>query len=239
MELLRGSDLGALLRREYRMGVVEILEMAHDVAHALDAAHRAGVVHRDLKPQNVFRVNKTTPDGPGWKVLDFGVCSLPGSTGTLTDRELVGTPHYMSPEQAQGSKGDHRTDVFAMGVLLYRVLTGQLPFAGEGHAVLYAVVNEAPLRPREIAPWIPPDVERVLAIALAKTPAERFDSAVELADALRAAVNEELPDETRVRADELLRRAPWRREAVTTVVAGRRCLSLDASAEVAARPSDA
>jgi hypothetical protein len=213
MELLHGSDLGARLRREDRLAIDDVLGMAHDIGAALDVAHRAGVIHRDLKPQNVFHTRGADGSAGCWKVLDFGVCALRSSNGTLTNRDMIGTPHYMSPEQVLGYRSDHRADVFAMGVLLYRVLTGQLPFSGDAATALYAVVYESPPRPSLIAPRVSLDVERVLALALAKSADHRIASATELADALRRAVAGALPRELRQRADALVVAAPWGRAA--------------------------
>jgi tRNA A-37 threonylcarbamoyl transferase component Bud32 len=215
MELLRGCDLGWSLRHSDRFDLDDVVVMTHDIAAALDVAHRAGVVHRDLKPQNVFRAQHGNGLRAHWKVLDIGVCALRGSNGTLTERYIIGTPHYMSPEQVLGQASDHRTDVFAMGVLLYRVLTGQLPFGGDGPSVLYGVVHETPTRPRDVVPWLPADVERVLALALAKSPDHRFASAVELGEALRDAAREDLSAGLRARADALVRAAPWGVDAPT------------------------
>jgi serine/threonine protein kinase len=112
-----------------------------------------------------------------------------------------------------GYRSDHRADVFAMGVLLYRVLTGQLPFSGDAATALYAVVYESPPRPSLIAPRVSLDVERVLALALAKSADHRIASAKELADALRRAMAGALPRELRQRADALVVAAPWGRAA--------------------------
>lgn len=209
MELLEGEDLGALLRRRIKLPLDEALSMVEDVARGLDVAHRAGVVHRDLKPSNLFAARS----GDGritWKILDFGVSRLRGSRGTLTEGNIVGTPGYMSPEQAQGRETDGRADLFSLGALLYRTLTGRRPFSGSDvPQILYGVVHSQPLRPRELAPGLPRDVEAVLAIALAKQARDRFASAPELAAAFEAAATGRLEESLRSRAEAILTRTPW------------------------------
>src|SRR5262249_44281808 len=154
--------------------------------HGLEAARAAGIVHRDLKPRNLFFAE----DGltrRTWKILDFGVSKLGDAEGTQTKDMLVGTPAYMAPEQANGGQVTHRTDIYALGVIAYRILTGRPAFTGERTAeTLYQVVYQMPPKPSEVS-RVPPDIDLVLAIAIAKEPAARFDSGAELADALEAA----------------------------------------------------
>lgn len=205
MELLSGSDLGSILRDRGTLTVRETSELVRDVANALDEASAAGIVHRDIKPQNLFRVLEPAQ---AWKVLDFGVSRFIDTTSSLTEG-AIGTPSYMAPEQCRGEPVDHRADVFALAVVAYRALTGQPPFSGPDHfAVLYAVVNEQPARPSDLVP-LPLDVDAVIAIGLAKERSERFQSATELADALSRAAHNALPGEIRERAARLLARAPW------------------------------
>ena len=209
MELLEGEDLGALLRRRTQLPLDEARAMVEDVARGLDVAHRAGVVHRDLKPSNLFAAR-----GDGgqvtWKILDFGVSRFRGSRGTLTEGHVVGTPGYMSPEQAQGKETEAAADLFSLGAVLYRALTGRRPFTGgDVPQILYGVVYTQPPRPREIAAHLPRDVEAVLAIALAKRARDRFASAPELAAAFQAAARGRLGDTLRRRAEAILASAPW------------------------------
>ncbi|HEY8040593.1 MAG TPA: serine/threonine-protein kinase, partial [Polyangiaceae bacterium] len=143
-----------------------------------------------------------------WKILDFGVARLAGEE-TLTQDQIVGTPNYMAPEQANGAAVTHRTDLFALGVIAYRALTGRPAFEGETTAeILYKVVHAMPPRPGELVP-LPPEVDLVLALALAKDPADRFDSAAELAQALDAASRGRLDAALRARAQRLLARLSW------------------------------
>jgi serine/threonine-protein kinase len=143
MELLNGTDLASKLRTETnRLPSDELVVLLDHVARALEVARLAGVVHRDLKPHNLFL------HGGTWKVLDFGVSKLMGSEGTLTGEGIVGTPQYMAPEQASGGHVTHLADVYALGAIAYRCLTGRTPFKGKDLAELvYQVVHSAPIRP--------------------------------------------------------------------------------------------
>jgi serine/threonine-protein kinase len=192
------------------------LELTAQVASALDVAHRVGIVHRDIKPENVFRAHGS--DGPRWVVLDFGVSKVKGGTGTLTGGGVVGTPRYMAPEQARGASVDPRADVFSLGAILYRCLTGRVAFdADDPLGALVQVMGEQPLRPSAIVDLIP-DVELVLALALAKDPARRIASVAGLVGALAAAARGELAEDLRARAREVLRTTPWNEpehEAIT------------------------
>jgi hypothetical protein len=207
MERLRGRDLGAILRSESRLSVAEALTLVDDVARGLEIAHAAGVVHRDLKPANVFLAERGRT--ATWTVLDFGIAKPGTSSGTLTHDQIVGTPGYMSPEQAMGDDGDQRADVFSLGAVAYRALTGRAPFTGNATRALHAVVFEAPPAPRSVAPDLHADVERVIAIALAKKAEDRFESAAELGVALRAASVGQLGPRLRARGERLIGQMPW------------------------------
>jgi serine/threonine-protein kinase len=184
MERLRGEDLSHHLRSRPRLPPGEVLAMLRQVGRGVDAAHRAGIVHRDLKPANVFLHDAST-----WKILDFGVSKLRAQDGTLTVGFVVGTPSYMAPEQARGSAVDARADLYALGVIAFRALTGELPFRGRDTAeILYNVVHSTPPRPTELAPELSPRVDGVIATALAKDPADRFPSAAALVEGLAQAL---------------------------------------------------
>jgi serine/threonine-protein kinase len=209
MELLVGYDLAHALRRHSRLGMNDVLEMVAHVAGGLSAAQEAGIVHRDIKPQNVFRARIAT-GAAVWKVLDFGVSKINDFAGTLTHGAIVGTPGYMSPEQARGLPLSHRSDVFSLGALAYRALTGRPAFhASDPLSTTYQVVHKMPSRPSEIVTKLNPDVDYVLCLALAKDPKDRFKSAVSFAAALRDASRGELDDRLRAAAKELLGRSPW------------------------------
>jgi eukaryotic-like serine/threonine-protein kinase len=203
MERLHGSSLAELLRREGKLAAPALVELVRQVGAGLDAAGRAGIVHRDIKPQNLFHDRV-------WKILDFGVATLTDeSSGTLTQGGIVGTPSYMAPEQAQGRRLDGRADLHALAAVAYRCLTGRHPFSGaDTPALLYAVVHRMPARPGE-AIDLPPDVDRWFAIALAKAPGDRFATGDELATALDAALAGALDSRLRRRAEVLLRKLAW------------------------------
>jgi eukaryotic-like serine/threonine-protein kinase len=209
MELLVGSDLAALLRERNTLPLIEVVTLIDDVARGLDTLHAAGVVHRDLKPQNLFLA---LGPPPAWKILDYGVAKIWGDA-TLTQGQLIGTPGYMSPEQAQGETVDPRSDVFALGAVAYRALTGRRPFSGaDTPQILYKIVYSAPVRPRELAPHVPRDVEIVLAIALAKAKEQRFPNATGFAMALRLAAAGALDPATRAMGERIVRATPWGRD---------------------------
>ena len=208
MELLEGHDLSWYLRKQRRLSPRAVVELTAQVASALERARSAGIVHRDLKPQNLFWAERGGV-ARVWKVLDFGVSKLGAAIGTLTMGHAVGTPGYMSPEQAKGSPVDHRADVFALAAIGYRCLTGRPAFTGDELVkVLYDTVHVQPMRPSELT-FLSPDVDLVLAIGLPKDRERRFARAVELAEAHDAALDEKLPDELRRRARSLLESQPW------------------------------
>ncbi len=183
MERLHGIDLAARLRTETRLPSDELVVMLDQVARALEVARQAGVVHRDLKPHNLF-----FHDGATWKVLDFGVAKvMGGGEGTLTGEGIVGTPQYMAPEQASGGEVTHTADVYALGAIAYRCLTGRAPYkGGELAELVYQVVHGAPVRPSMFG-RVPQVIEDVLAVAMAKDPRRRFPSAPAFAQAFIAA----------------------------------------------------
>ncbi len=183
MERLHGTDLATRLRNDnQRMASDELVALLDQVARGLEVARLAGVVHRDLKPHNLFH-----HDGSVWKILDFGVSKVMDSEGTLTGEGIVGTPQYMAPEQASGGHVTHLADVYALGAIAYRCLTGRSPFKGKDLAELvYQVVHTPPLRPSMHA-RVSLAIEDVLAIAMAKDPRRRFPSALSFAQAFIAA----------------------------------------------------
>ena len=207
MELLHGEDLSAILRRERILRIDQAVDLGFQVARGMSAAHQQGIVHRDLKPQNLF-YHREAPDLPMvWKILDFGVSRKSDAVNTLTHGEIVGTPAYMSPEQARGETVDHRSDIYSLGSVLYRALTGRQPFSGK--STMFAVVFQVPLRPSQFNSEISADLERVIAISMSKDPAARFQSANEMGLAIIEAAENRLSDEIREHADELIEAAPW------------------------------
>jgi serine/threonine-protein kinase len=207
MERLHGEDLAEYLRAHKRMPMRRVLTMLRQVGVGLDAARAAGVVHRDLKPRNLFLAKVGGEEV--WKILDFGVSKLMTHEGTLTQGAIVGTPATMAPEQASGKHVDHRADLFSLGVIAYRAITGRPPFAGDSSVeILYKVVHTMPPRPSELA-VVGEEVELVLALALAKNPNERFDSAADLAQAFDAASRGRLDGQLAARARRLIASMPW------------------------------
>jgi serine/threonine-protein kinase len=182
MEQLRGTDLASRLRKENRIPSDELVVLLDQIARGLEVARLAGVVHRDLKPHNIF-----LHDGATWKILDFGVSKLMDSDGTLTGEGVVGTPQYMAPEQAAGGQVTHLADVYALGAIAYRCLTGRSPFKGKDLSELvYQVVHTPPTRPSLLARVSAP-IDDVLAVAMAKDARKRFPSALSFAQAFVAA----------------------------------------------------
>jgi eukaryotic-like serine/threonine-protein kinase len=208
MERLDGHDLAYHLRLAPRFTVAKTIELVEQVAAGLAAARTAGIVHRDLKPQNLF-LHESSRSSPTWKILDFGCSKLVGHHGSLTQGQLLGTPAYMPPEQANGAGVDHRADVYSLAVIAYRALTGHPAFPGDHVlAVLGDVVARMPRRPSDLV-QLPADVDAVFAIALAKEPASRFQTAEELSVALNAAVRSQLDPDLRRRAEQQLVQWPW------------------------------
>ena len=183
MEFIEGQDLKHHLESGARFSVRSSIVMVHDLLMALDHAHRQNVVHRDIKPANMLielsgRV----------KLTDFGVARIqePDETHLTQVGGAVGTPKYMSPEQAKGLRGDSRSDVFSAGVVLYELLTGVLPFDGENQfAVIHKIVGHDPAPPSTLNPEVPPAMDEVMARAMAKNPDERYATAREFGLALR------------------------------------------------------
>jgi tRNA A-37 threonylcarbamoyl transferase component Bud32 len=213
MERLRGEDLAELLRQSPRLPWPSVIRLLREVGKGLVAARLAGVVHRDLKPRNVFLAETDGEPLGRWKILDFGVSKHGGAEVTQTKGRIVGTPEYMAPEQAAGEAVSHRTDLFSLGAIAYRALTGTAAFSGDHIAeVLYQIAHGMPLRPSSVTGG-PPEVDLVLAVALAKDPADRFESGDELADALEAAAKGEIAPAVKVRAEAILMKHPWREES--------------------------
>ena len=208
MERLRGKDLAHHLRRVRRLTTTETLDLIRQIADGLTVAHDAGVIHRDLKPHNLFLAEKDA--ARRWKLLDFGVSKLAARGGTLTAGHVIGTPAYMAPEQARGEDVDRRADAYALAAIAYRCLTGHPAFTGKDvPTTLYDVVYKMPTRPSVLMGEPSPDLDRVLALGLAKARDDRFATAVELAEALAAAIEQRLPARLRERADALIAAHPW------------------------------
>ncbi len=192
MEFLDGEDLDALLVREGPLPWARVADIGAQICSGLATAHRRGIVHRDIKPQNCFRV---TVDGnpEHIKIIDFGVArELNAEAGPTQQGFLVGTPEYMAPELLEkGAKADARSDIYGVGVTLYKLLTGVVPYRGPNALATLAMHVESPLiPPSKRAPEfeIPPEADEILGRALAKSPKARYAGADEMALALRAAL---------------------------------------------------
>ncbi|MDI7266885.1 MAG: protein kinase [Myxococcota bacterium] len=189
MEFLDGHEFRDVLNRERILPLPRVVHIFSQVCRALHAAHEHGVVHRDLKPENVFLVRRE--DDPDFvKLLDFGISKIRAAGSKLTQTGMViGTPHYMSPEQARGDPGlDNRSDIYAIGVMLYEALTGRLPVDAENPTgVLVKILTEEPLPPRAVNPAIPPEVEAIILRAMAKDKNHRFAACRDLLAALQQA----------------------------------------------------
>ena len=152
----------------------EALDIAIQAGHGLQAAHEKGVVHRDIKPANIV-VTATTASEPQAKIMDFGLAQLAGGSKITKPESRLGTAAYMSPEQTEGATVDHRTDIWALGVVLYEMISGQLPFKGHyDKAVLYSVMNEDPEPLSALRTGVPKELERIANKALAKNPESRY-----------------------------------------------------------------
>lgn len=203
MERLDGTTLSEILRGRRQLSGAELVDLVTQVAVGISAAGAANIVHRDLKPQNVFLHHGT------WKILDFGVARAMDGGDTLTAGQIVGTPTYMAPEQAAGGAVDHATDLYALAAVAYRAATGHPPFAaGEIAETLYRVVHTRPRRPSDLAD-LPPEVDLVLAIGMAKDPRNRFARAGDFAEALAAAFAGQLPAHVIERGRALERGGAW------------------------------
>ena len=182
MEYVEGETLKDLIRRRERLSGNESVNITMQLLAAVDFAHRSGIVHRDIKPQNVM----IDRDGT-CKVMDFGIARA-GDSGMTEAGSILGTAQYLAPEQAKGHPVDERSDLYSVGVVLYEMLTGTVPFKGDS-AVTVALkhVNEVPREPAELVPGLPYSLNQIVLKAMAKDPIDRYQSAAEFARDLRAA----------------------------------------------------
>jgi len=185
MPYLSGPDLSHLLRQQGPLEVEQVLQIAEQVGEALDYAHSRGIIHRDVKPPNVIFNEQ------GNAILtDFGIVKMVDETTALTQTGgVIGTPFYMAPEQWATGKMDSRTDLYALGVMVYQMLTGQVPFSGETPPrIMYSHLNETPPPPHNLNPALPSAVGKVLLKILAKSPEQRYQTAAEFCADLRVAL---------------------------------------------------
>ncbi|SRR6266498_2333100 len=186
MELLEGRTLRDVLAKEGPLDTARAVSLMMQVSAAVAAAHEAGIIHRDLKPANIF-IERRAESPAVVKVLDFGIAKLAADTLDEEDAKnltmvgvMIGTPRYMSPEQCDGLELTPAADVYSLGVILYEMLTGSVPFSGTSPlAIAVKHASEQPLSPRELVPSIPPELERVVLHALEKRPQDRPADAAE------------------------------------------------------------
>jgi serine/threonine-protein kinase len=209
MELLQGRTLEDVLRETPRPQVAWAVQVVSQVLSALDAAHDAGVVHRDAKPANVLVLDpRPGDDGPRVKLCDFGVARIRRASGAFDSTRfgtepsdtvsgpggvgrVWGTPEYMAPEQARGHAVHRTADIYACGVMLYEMMTGALPFTGDSpHQVAVAQTRNAPRPPRRLRPELDPALEEVILRAMAKDPSQRFRNAQAMRSALLSVIGD-------------------------------------------------
>ncbi|MEY2931389.1 MAG: hypothetical protein RL033_2138 [Pseudomonadota bacterium] len=188
MEFLEGTPLAQLAGGGRPMAIERILPIACQLAEGLGSAHQRGIVHRDLKPDNVFLIQRGK-EADFVKILDFGIAKVSSTgQGRLTQAGSVfGTPHYMSPEQAAGTPLDQRGDIYSMGVMLYELATGRVPFDAENFVgILSQHLYQEPITPRKVAPdaQIPEEFEAIILKCMAKRPEQRYQAMVHLRDDL-------------------------------------------------------
>ena len=186
MQYIEGNDLSAMLRRDRRLRPYRAIDVCRQVASALDAAHAMGLIHRDVKPANVLIEGRTA------FLTDFGLTKrLDGTHTELTKAgDVVGTIHYVAPEQIEGTRVSARSDVYSLGCLLFHCLSGQVPFARDTDvAVIYAHLSEDPPRLSVLRPELPEGLDAVMAKALDKSPDRRFPTCGDLINAARAVID--------------------------------------------------
>jgi serine/threonine protein kinase len=179
IEWVEGRLLRAILNQEGRMPIDRAIRLTLAICDALDYMHKRGVVHRDLKPENIM-----VDDQDRIKLIDFGI-AMKEDARRLTFVNMsatLGTPDYISPEQVKGQRGDQRSDIYALGIMLYEMLTGETPFSGPNPlAVLNARVLNEPKPPRKLRPEIPPELQEIIYRALERDPRHRYATALEMA----------------------------------------------------------
>ncbi len=207
MEFVEGHELQALLAGQERLGVPAIVRVMSQLLDALEYSHKNGVVHRDIKPSNIMLLEDGTV-----KVTDFGIARIESSTLTQAGA-VMGSPSYMSPEQFLGQSIDARSDLYSAGVVLYELLTGEVPFPGSFSTAMHKVLNDRPTPVSALNVHAPKGTDDLLGRALAKRPADRFQSAAELKKAIVATLTEATAGERKGK------RKPWATIAACVIAA--------------------
>ncbi|HZR46074.1 MAG TPA: serine/threonine-protein kinase [Candidatus Manganitrophaceae bacterium] len=218
MEYIEGELLSVRLHREGRLPIATALDFAVQTADALVYLHSQNVVHRDLKPENIMILA-----GGKLKLMDFGI-ALDASLRKITWSGLsqtMGTPDYMAPEQVKGRRGDAHTDIYSLGVILYEMVTGQVPFTGENvYAAMRAKVHDDPVAPRKLRPDLSPQLEEIILHALERAPKDRFESAIAFLEALTHPEGVTLTDRA-ARQRPKSKGMPWLRTLLTFITGKR------------------
>jgi serine/threonine-protein kinase len=183
MERLVGENLEQMIKRKGQLSAERTFRIAKEVLKGLEAAHAKGIVHCDMKPANVFLVRTANKSG-AVKLLDFGIFRMMGdlpSPSDLAADQVLGTPHYMAPEQALGQKVDARTDLYSLGAILHECLVGMPPFSGDSITKVFSrILNEKPSEVSTIRPDLPKPLSQLIASMLAKNPLDRPSSATDV-----------------------------------------------------------
>ncbi len=196
MEYVSGEDLKSLIRRVGQLTSGKAIFIARQISEGLVEAHRLGIIHRDLKPHNVM----IDRDG-NVRIMDFGIARTYRKEGVTDTGVIIGTPEYMSPEQVEGKELDQRSDIYSLGILLYEMLTGRVPFRGDTPlSVAVKQKTERPLAPRRINPQITEDIDRIILKCLEKDKSKRYQDAEELLEELKA-IEAVFPTTTKVRPE--------------------------------------
>jgi serine/threonine protein kinase len=181
MEYVKGEDLKTFIRRKEKLKEQEVIALAKQVCEGLAEAHELGVVHRDLKPQNIMIDEKSNA-----KVMDFGIARSVEAPGVTQSGVMIGTPDYMSPEQAEGEEADQRSDIYAMGIILYEMVTGSVPFKGDtAFSVALKHKSKLPSDPKKLNPDVSIDLSRLILICMEKERKRRYQTAEALLADLR------------------------------------------------------
>jgi serine/threonine protein kinase/Tfp pilus assembly protein PilF len=211
MEYVHGEDLKSTIRRVGQLSVAKAVSIAKQICEGLAEAHRLGVVHRDLKPQNIMIDREGSAH-----IMDFGIARSQKAKGITGEGVMIGTPHYMSPEQAEAVEVDNRSDIYSLGVILYEMVTGQVPFEGDTPlSVILKHKTQEPADPRKFNAQIPDDFNRLILKCMEKDKQKRYQSAEELLFEL-SKIEKEIPTAERIKVEEK-RKRKWTKAQKTQI----------------------